>query len=205
MCQNEKGRIFLIRHGKTNWNEEGRLQGQLDSPLLESSHASIKAIGDTLEGIGFARLFRSPMLRVESSLSLMDKLKLQSWEVLDELKEISFGAYAGFLLSDLPESFQLERKRSPWETRWPEGESCRDVWLRTKAFADDLKKMQGDICIFAHETVNRVLIGHFLDLEPQLITSSKQPNDVIYQIHDGRIKWNKVGHTWSESNWITKI
>lgn len=197
--------IYLLRHGKTLWNSQGRLQGQLDSALLESSYDALHAIDALFEEIECTHHFCSPIGRVGSSISVMGKLRLAEWAKKDALMEISCGKYEGRLITEIPDCFIEERNRNPWETRWPEGESFSDVHNRTQSFIESLQYLKGPVCIFGHETVNRVLIGHLLGLDPKIVTGLKHPNEVVFRIHQGVLDWVSVGHSWVKSSAISKI
>ena len=57
-------KLYFVRHGKTEWNNQGRYQGANgDSPLLPESFEQIKALADYLRGISFAHAYVSPLKR----------------------------------------------------------------------------------------------------------------------------------------------
>lgn len=197
-------KIYLIRHGKTVWNVENRLQGQLDSPLADSSPAALCALDQELAGIPFRHCFRSPMGRVESSIACMPSLFTKQWTTIGELREISCGTYAGLRMNELDSAFLEARKLDPWSTSWPAGESYRDVWDRTSDFAAHVLSLQGPVVIFAHETVNRVLLGHFANLPPQGITSLRQPNTTVFRVEDQQIDFLNASADWIKGAVISK-
>ena len=197
-------KIYLIRHGKTVWNSENRLQGQLDSPLADSSPAVLRFLDQALAGIRFRHCFRSPMGRVESSIACMPSLFARQWTITGELREISCGSYAGLRMSELDSAFLEARKRDPWTTAWPDGESYQDVWDRTSDFAASILSLKGPVVIFAHETVNRILLGHFANLPPQAITSLRQPNTTIFRVEDQQIDFMNPSTEWIKGAVVSK-
>ena len=68
-------KIYLLRHGETDWNIEGRLQGRMDIPMNESGKEQIKAIGQFLKDSGFCvgRIISSPLLRAKQTTEIISK------------------------------------------------------------------------------------------------------------------------------------
>lgn len=179
-------RIYILRHGKTIWNQTGRLQGQGDSPLLESSIDDIKLIGNQLRDISFDYFFYSPLQRVVNTLDNLQPLTIEHLIKSDLLKEINFGDYNGMFNKDVPIEFVEKRKLDKWNVKWPNGESYNDLDIRVKKFFFETP-IHGDVGILAHEMINRVIIGNLLKWDRDKIFSFKHPNHIVYKIEDGKL------------------
>lgn len=97
-------KLYFIRHGKTEWNAEGRFQGAGgDSPLLPESYDQIKMLGRHLHDVKFAHAFASPIKRAritaEETLALLDEQPELTF--MDGLKEFSFGVWEGKTFADV--------------------------------------------------------------------------------------------------------
>ena len=96
-------KIYMLRHGETDWNIEGRLQGRMDIPMNESGKEQIKAIGQFLKDSGFCvgRIISSPLLRAKQTTEIISKvIDFEGNISFDELLlERSFGKLEGVLWS----------------------------------------------------------------------------------------------------------
>lgn len=188
--------FLILRHGKTEWNLQGRLQGQGDSPLLDESIPVIRAVGDVIREYRFDHFFRSPLGRARRSFELMGDLEIAKDKETEALLEISFGKYNGEKQALVPDEFASQRNADKWNTRWPGGESYADLDMRVRPFSDHLKSLNGVVGILAHETVNRMLIAHLMNLSQEKFFLLKHPNHVIFKIERGELSSRTVGDQW---------
>ena len=89
--------VYIIRHGKTDWNKEYRFQGAQDIPLNEEGREAAGKLGKRLAGIHFDAVFSSPLSRAyETACILMRSLSLSKGpQTNDLLTELSFGEFEG--------------------------------------------------------------------------------------------------------------
>lgn len=199
------GTIFFVRHGETEWNLEGKLQGQADSPLTEKGRFQAKQLANILQPFEIQQLYVSPLGRALHTAQLIKQTIGCQLQENSDLKEISFGSCTGMRGEDIkkqyPDLWQI-RKQNKWTFRWPEGESLNDVYGRAGKFISDILSpiLDGKIAIVAHESTNKALIGQLLGLSIQDILQIRQPNYVIYQWQrNQRIKF--VNSTETSSGW----
>jgi len=90
-------RIFLVRHGETSWNREGRFQGQIDVPLNDAGLRQADAVANTLKDVPFDRIISSNLSRaLRTALPLASRMRLgMGVETDDDLKEIAHGLWEG--------------------------------------------------------------------------------------------------------------
>ena len=131
-------RVFLARHGETEWSVSGRYTGVTDIPLTAHGEAQVMATGRTLVGPGkllppakLAHVYISPMSRAQKTFGLLfggveaEKKRLESEgkvTTTDELREWNYGDYEGLLTKEIKERRKekgLDQER-PWEI-WKDG------------------------------------------------------------------------------------
>lgn len=140
-------KIYFIRHGETNLNREGRLQGRVDEPLNENGRALAEVTGDALRDVQFDLVISSPLSRALETAEILLKKNTVSRPMFlfdSRLMEISIGDWD--TLGCTPSNWELPCEnldsfyQTPYEFKgFPNGESIRDVCARTKSFFDDLR------------------------------------------------------------------
>ncbi len=179
-------RIFLIRHGETNWNKEGRFQGQIDIPLNENGKDQANKTFEFLRNISFNKAFSSSMNRpYETAQIILQDNKNLKIEKINSLVEISHGLWEGKLEEEIREKWPVLLKNwheKPEEVIMPEGESIREVSERSvKAFDKIcLSQKDNDISLLvAHDAVNKTLICNIFEINYSNIWMIKQGNGGI--------------------------
>ncbi|MDA9746302.1 histidine phosphatase family protein [Prochlorococcus sp. AH-736-K20] len=179
-------RIFLIRHGETNWNKEGRFQGQIDIPLNENGKDQANKTFEFLRNISFNKAFSSSMHRpYETAQIILQDNKNLKIKKIDSLKEISHGLWEGKLEEEIREKWPVLLKNwhdKPEEVIMPEGESIKDVSERSvEAFNKIcLSQKDNDLSLLvAHDAVNKTLICNIFGINYSNIWMIKQGNGGI--------------------------
>jgi probable phosphoglycerate mutase len=179
-------RIFLIRHGETNWNKEGRFQGQIDIPLNENGKDQARKTFEYLRNISFNKAFSSSMHRpYETAQIILQNNKDLKIQKIDSLVEISHGLWEGKLEAEIREKWPVLLKDwhdKPEEVIMPEGESIKDVSERCVKAFDKLCLSQeaNDLSLLvAHDAVNKTLICNILGINYSNIWMIKQGNGGI--------------------------
>jgi broad specificity phosphatase PhoE len=178
----KKQNIFLMRHGKTKWNIEGKLQGRKNSPLLDSSKSTANLIAQYLVNQNLVnKVYSSPLLRcVETAQIVCDILGI-AFEIRDELMECDMGECEGLTWQEAKEQFPIfftERECNKWITTWPNGESYQDVFIRAKGFLQELPYNE-NILLIGHEMFNKCFIGAYLNWTPDQIIAFYQANNEL--------------------------
>lgn len=165
-------RILLARHGETQWNVEGRYQGQtFDIPLSEAGRAQALALGRRLAEVPIRRAVASPLLRARQTaeLALGDRSGLLTLDA--RLVELSHGEWEGRLASEIQaEQPELRRawRDSPHLVKPPGGEGFQDVAARAwPAFQEACAGLGKEevVLIVTHDGVNRTLLARILGLD----------------------------------------
>lgn len=127
--------IWLVRHGQTDWNVEGRFQGQLDVPLNDTGMDQARLLADKLAGKTFCALYASDLMRARQTAEIIASRVNLPIRFDRRLREIYQGEAEGLLISEVQEKFNTalpDRIRDPLNSRMPGGESVLEVDARFK-------------------------------------------------------------------------
>jgi broad specificity phosphatase PhoE len=189
--------LIFIRHGQTDWNFEGRMQGQKDIPLNRTGRdqasgngARLKAFLDR-EGIDPEPLdfVASPLGRTRATMELLRGamgLEPAEYRLEDQLKEITFGAWEGFTLEELADEEQdriLQRRADKWGFVPPGGESYEMLAERIGAW---LKTVDRPAVVVSHGGVFRVLRGLLEGRDRVSVPKLDVPQDKVFVWRNGR-------------------
>lgn len=177
-------RVYLARHGQTEWNAQGRQQGQLDSPLTPMGIAQARGHAAALRGEDVDIVFTSPLGRARSTAGIIaDELGLRVI-VIDDLAEVHHGRFAGLSTQDIARRYpeELARRASDkYHWSFPDGESYADADVRAGLALKAISRYHAKRPVLvAHEMISRMLQRHLLGLEPDQALRLGHPNNVIY-------------------------
>jgi broad specificity phosphatase PhoE len=150
------GELVIVRHADTDWTLNGRHTGRTDLPLNEAGRAKAQALRGRLAGRTFATVWSSPLVRARETARLAGFAPAERSELL----EWNYGAYEGLT------SVQIRELRPGWDL-WrdgcPDGEDAADLERRADALLATLPP-QGDVLVFSHGHMLRVLTARWLGL-----------------------------------------
>jgi probable phosphoglycerate mutase len=163
-------RVYIVRHGETEWNLLGRRQGQLDSPLTERGRCQAQSAAAQIPVGSADGLFSSPLGRsIYTARVIAETLELKT-TVIEELAEVHHGRFAGLTNAEIEELFPGElSRRQLIKYRWqfPYGESYEQAAGRA---ARALRRISsGGVrrpILVTHEMIGRMLLKELLDLDP---------------------------------------
>jgi broad specificity phosphatase PhoE len=151
--------VVLVRHGQTEWSVSGQHTGTTDIPLTEEGRRQAEALGGRLSGWEFGRVLTSPLLRAADTCELAGFGGRA--EVVDDLREWDYGDYEGRRTVDI-------RKDRPgwllWRDGVPNGEPVEEVGRRADRVIEAARAADGDVALFAHGHVLRVLAARWIGL-----------------------------------------
>jgi broad specificity phosphatase PhoE len=156
-------RLILVRHGQTDWNVEGRYQGQADRPLNVTGRGQARALAELLIGAGVHAIYSSDLQRARQTAEVIAR-RIGVEPALDpRLREINQGVWEGLLLSEIIARYPrewAERERDPLHSRPPGGESIADVAARIWAAVADIAQRhpEGPVLVVSHGTALGTLI-----------------------------------------------
>ena len=157
------GELWLVRHAETDWAKAGKHTGRTDVPLNDDGRRHAAELPERLGGKAFAAVFVSPLSRARETAELAG-YGAQA-QPLDDLVEYDYGAYEGLTTAEI-------RERRPdwylWRDGVPEGESPDDVGVRADRVIARAVEVDGDVALFAHGHVLRVLGARWIE-EPAAV------------------------------------
>ena len=160
-------KIYLVRHGETEWNKEYRLQGQVDTRLNDYGRELAVITAEALKEIPFDVIYHSPLCRAEETAVILKRDR--NIEIIpdDRIKEMSFGIAEGChigAIKNSPEDPMYNFLKHPDKYIAPEnGESFEEVYSRSADFIRKvilpLEETCENVLIVAHGAVNRTILN----------------------------------------------
>jgi probable phosphoglycerate mutase len=192
--------LYLIRHGETDYNVEGRLQGQLDIPLNALGRKQAARNGATLAALysqdGIVAddfdWVASPLTRARHTMEILRGeigLDPDGYRPDPALKEISFGDWEGETLPEVKSRDprgHAARKADKWRFVPPGGESYELLSARIRPWLFGLER--DTVCV-AHGGITRVVRGMLEGIPESEVPVLSIPQDRIYVWRDGRAEW----------------
>jgi probable phosphoglycerate mutase len=179
-------KVFVIRHGESEWNVEGRRQGQLDSPLTEAGRSSAQQVSSRLLELNPDALFSSPLGRAWSTAQIIDAVLDLGIRSEIGLSEIDHGDLAGLTAAEIEGSHPgllAKRRTCLYSWRFPGGESYADGDLRS---AVALRRIERTFArrplLVTHEMIARMLVRNLLGLATDEALNRSFVQGTVYQI-----------------------
>ena len=187
-------RIWLVRHGQTEWARLGRHTGRTDIPLTDEGRDQAQALGTRLRGEHdtFALALTSPRVRASATADLAGFGDTATVE--PDLAEWDYGALEGLTTSEIKATYP---DWTIWTGPWPDGETIEEVGVRADRVLARVHEIDGDVLLFSHGHLLRVLAARWLGLEPSF--------GRLFGLSTGTISilgWdreNRVVDTWNEA------
>lgn len=154
-------RVFLVRHGETEWTLSRQHTGRTDIPLTDHGREQARLLGAALAERPLALVLSSPLSRALETCRLAGLG--DDVETTEDLLEWDYGEYEGRTTAEI----RGEKSRwSLWFDGCPGGESAADVGTRVERVIAEAKAQDGDVALFGHGHSLRVLAARWLELSP---------------------------------------
>ena len=189
-------RLYLVRHGETEWSAAGRHTGRTDIPLTPWGEDTARQLAARLAGIPFARVWTSPAVRARRTCELAGFGTAAQTDA--DLWEWDYGEYEGLRAAEI-------RAHRPGWVVFRDGPAGGETPAQVAARADRViaraREVEGNVLIFSHGHFSRVLGARWVGLGPdagRLLYLSTAAVCVLGYDHDRgepviRL-WNDVGH-----------
>ena len=173
--------LILIRHGETDWNVEGRYQGQCDPPLNARGLAQAQQLAKQLRDARLHLLYSSPLRRTLQTAHILAESLDLVLHVDPRFKEIHQGDWQGHLRADIAARYSDLFRRwetEPWAVSPPAGESLDQVQARVHAAVDDIvSRHQGQRDgLVTHRIPIALIKVRYQGLDPDAVRTLQLPN-----------------------------
>ena len=186
--------VLLVRHSETEWSLSGQHTSRTDLPLLDEGRPAAEALGRRLADREFALVLSSPMKRALETAQLAGLAEVA--EITDDLLELGYGDYEGRTTAEI----RVERPGwDLWRDGSPNGESLAEAAERADRVIARAESAGGDVALFAHGHILRILGARWLGLPPDaggwLALSTASLCDLGYE-RERRViwLWNGIHH-----------
>ena len=159
--------LLLIRHGQTDWNTQGRVQGGGD--LNNIGIAQSNLLATVLQNSQASTIYTSPSKRTHQTAVIIATALSLEVNTTPLLKDIDYGVWSGALLADLikddPDLFE-QWEKDPSSVTFPEGESLLDLRTRISVFMDEIteKHSSDTVVVVTHESPIISMLAVALDI-----------------------------------------
>lgn len=153
-------RLYLMRHGETAWSRSGQHTGRADIPLTKNGEAEARQLGERLRPISFAQVFCSPLIRAKQTCELAGLAK--DMRIDQDLVEWDNGDYEGQKHAEIS---AVRPKWNLFRDGCPNGEMPDDMAQRADRLVARFSLLDGNVAVFAHSHLGRVLAARWLGLE----------------------------------------
>jgi 2,3-bisphosphoglycerate-dependent phosphoglycerate mutase len=176
--------VYVVRHGQTDWNKDGRIQGGTDNPLNATGREQAATMAKLLADVKLDAVYVSSHLRARQTAAVFDGRS--TIVAMDELRERFFGKFEGANDKDPAIVADWNKRRFTWTDDMEGGETLESQSLRAEAALKSIREKHpdgGTIVIVGHGGINPLLVSHLLGVAPQEGASAiNQANDEIYRL-----------------------
>lgn len=193
--------LWMIRHGETSWNAEGRVQGQTDVPLSEVGHAQARAVAALFAGRQIDALYSSDLQRVTQTAQPVAQALGLAIRVEPMLRERHYGMFETMTYAEVkvrhPEEYARFRAHDP-EFDFRGGEGLRVFFERSVKCLTDIAARHADeeVLIFTHGGVLDMAYRHAKRLGLASKRDFEIPNAALNQIEIAGDGWKVL--VWAE-------
>jgi len=176
-------RIYLVRHGETEWNRIRRFQGRSDLPLNPKGRKQVEALALALKDKPLTAIYTSPLIRAVETARLINVFH-PSTPIFEEkgFIEMDLGEFDGMNVRDWAEQYpdvQKAWRENPASVKMPGGESLMEVQVRAKEALDRITRnhpTDATLLISSHNFVNLTLLCDLLKIPLQRFRELRQEN-----------------------------
>jgi broad specificity phosphatase PhoE len=180
-------KIYLTRHGETQWNTQGRMQGWKNSDLTEKGIDNAKKLGASLKDINFDYIYSSPLGRAIETANCIKGNKDTQIILKDSLKEMGFGLWEGMEHLKVKELYPVQlsnfwNKPNLYEPI--DGESFEEVLFRTRETLKELINLDSyeNILVVSHTVFIKAVYAILKDYSLQEFWNPPFMNDTCLTV-----------------------
>lgn len=187
-------KLYLTRHGETEWNVHSRIQGQTDTALNETGIRQARELAERLkkERLAIGRIYSSRQLRAYETAQIVAELLGLNVIVKDGLEEINLGKWEGYTWKQVRELFHEEYEDWHENRRYqvpPGGESYQQLLERLiPVLHSIIKEEQEDVLVVTHSAVIMTLLSYIYEKPfEDMVKNFKTKNTEIVMIEESML------------------
>ena len=163
-AHSEQTTLYFVRHGQTDWNVQGKLQGHADIPLNNAGRAEAAGLSERISEIDFDICFSSDLQRAIETAQILTATRPLTIKSVSALRERNFGLWEGRLFSEL---LEYEKGGQPF----PDIENDEEIQRRISPLLDEIVSNYpgATILVVTHGGVIRSLLAHLLNIDSSSI------------------------------------
>lgn len=187
--------LIVIRHGETQWNIEGRLQGHKDTPLTHNGVRQARAVAirlaDTLTSRDNLQFWSSPLPRALQTASILADVwavPYAQFKQTPDLMERSFGVWEGRTRAEIEHDFPDQyrnQQEAPWDYAMPQGESRNDLAARLHKWLASLEQNSTHIVV-THSGCLRALRSVYTKASPETVLAYCEPQTASFILSESK-------------------
>jgi broad specificity phosphatase PhoE len=165
--------FYLVRHGETAWNAEGRLCGRTDIELNDAGRRQAERLGERLRALPPSAIYTSPLRRTVETAAIIARGTGVPPVIDARLVELNYGEWEGRTFADVKSQdagLYGRWDRDPARVAPPEGESGLEAIARVAPFLDEVRARHAGehehVIVVTHKTICRLALCHALGLDP---------------------------------------
>lgn len=172
-------RLYIARHGETDWNLAHRLQGWTDRPLDDTGRQQARDLAESLSGVHLDAIYSSTLSRSRDTAQVVAAGSMMV-KSLPGLRERNYGKFQGG--SDTDPDY-LKRVNA-WDDAMDGGETLTQLLARTRESLDMIRREHpsGNVLIVSHRITNQMILRALLNLTPEQTVKIEQGNDEVYLV-----------------------
>ena len=182
-------KLYLIRHGQTDWNVAGKIQGSTDIPLNDTGRRQASCLAEGMRRRPVETVFCSHLTRAYETAKAIGDSQQVPVQMVRGLEEVGYGVWEGMTMEEIRDRYPKELEQwytSPVDVAPPEGESQTEVYERCgRAVEEILGRSHGDVAIVSHGATVVFLLEYLLrdesrDEEDDIIVGNASISTIDY-------------------------
>ncbi|HHY90333.1 MAG TPA: histidine phosphatase family protein [Clostridiales bacterium] len=174
-------RLYIVRHGETQWNAEARAQGSQNVQLTENGINQARLLANRIQHYPIHAIYSSDLDRAYETAKIIGKKINLEVNILNELREMSFGKWEGLTMDEIQQKYHdhyIVWRSTPHQAEIPDGERLLDVQTRSLKAVHQLLKRHKDqnILIVSHGVTIKSMILGLMDIELSNFYKIRQDN-----------------------------
>ncbi len=178
-------KIFVVRHGRSEWNGRKIISGQLNPPLSDEGLRQAECLAEVLQNENLSAIHTSSLSRAVETARPTAEFHRLPITPHDALREINLGVLQGRFRDERdPEAQNMwaEREKNKAHYRIPYGENFTELESRVDKCLTKIFEMTGTILIVGHRSPNRVILRRLMNWSRETAVNLKLRSKYLYEI-----------------------